>query len=114
MTHDMSRRDALTAMTASAAGFAGLGSIASAATGAAGANAIVDLGYDTGTGEYTLPDLPYPYDALEPHIDARTMTVHHDKHHAGYVGGLNTRSRRSTTSGGATATRGRSSIGSAN
>ena len=89
MTHDMSRRDALTTMTASAAGLAGLGSIASAATGATGASAIVDLGYDADTGQYTLPDLPYPYDALEPHIDARTMTVHHDKHHAGYVGGLN-------------------------
>lgn len=34
---------------------------------------------------YTLPDLPYAYDALEPHIDARTMEIHHDKHHAGYV-----------------------------
>jgi len=92
MTTEMSRRDALTAMTASAAGFAGLGSIASAAsssTRAAGAGALVDLGYDERRGEYTLPDLPYDYDALEPHIDARTMTVHHDKHHAGYVRGLN-------------------------
>ena len=33
----------------------------------------------------TLPDLPYANDALEPHIDARTMEIHHDKHHAGYV-----------------------------
>lgn len=32
-----------------------------------------------------LPDLPYAYDALEPHIDAETMTLHHDKHHATYV-----------------------------
>src|SRR3989304_993986 len=38
---------------------------------------------------YTLPDLPYPFDALEPHIDARTMEIHHDKHHAAYVAGLN-------------------------
>ena len=30
---------------------------------------------------YTLPDLPYAFDALEPHIDARTMEIHHDKHH---------------------------------
>ncbi|MCA9302675.1 MAG: superoxide dismutase [Phycisphaerales bacterium] len=36
-----------------------------------------------------LPDLPYGYDALEPAIDAETMTIHHDKHHAGYVAGLN-------------------------
>lgn len=40
-------------------------------------------------GEYTLPPLQYNYDALEPHIDATTMKLHHDKHHAGYVKGLN-------------------------
>ncbi len=40
-------------------------------------------------GEYTLPPLPYPYDALEPYIDAETMKLHHDKHHAAYVAGLN-------------------------
>jgi len=34
---------------------------------------------------FTLPDLPYAPDALEPHIDARTMEIHHGKHHAGYV-----------------------------
>jgi len=39
--------------------------------------------------EYTLPPLPYAYDALEPHLDKRTLTLHHDKHHAGYVRGLN-------------------------
>ena len=38
---------------------------------------------------YTLPALPYPFDGLEPHIDARTMELHHDKHHAGYVANLN-------------------------
>jgi Fe-Mn family superoxide dismutase len=38
---------------------------------------------------YTLPELPYAYDALEPHIDARTMEIHHTKHHAGYVSNLN-------------------------
>ena len=38
---------------------------------------------------YTLPDLPYPFDALEPHIDARTMEIHHDKHHATYVTNVN-------------------------
>src|SRR5262245_11064634 len=40
-------------------------------------------------GEYTLPPLPYATDALEPHIDKLTMEIHHDKHHAGYVKGLN-------------------------
>ena len=38
---------------------------------------------------HTLPDLPYSFDALEPHIDAKTMEIHHDKHHQAYVNGLN-------------------------
>jgi len=38
---------------------------------------------------YTLPDLPYATDALEPHIDARTMEIHHDKHHNAYVSKVN-------------------------
>jgi Fe-Mn family superoxide dismutase len=40
--------------------------------------------------EYTLPDLPYDYAALEPHISGRIMELHHDKHHAAYVTGANT------------------------
>ncbi len=38
---------------------------------------------------YTLPPLPYAFDALEPFIDARTMEIHHDKHHAAYVNNVN-------------------------
>lgn len=38
---------------------------------------------------HELPKLPYAFDALEPHIDARTMEIHHDKHHAAYVNNLN-------------------------
>ena len=38
---------------------------------------------------HELPTLPYPYDALEPYIDARTMEIHHTKHHQGYVNKLN-------------------------
>ena len=38
---------------------------------------------------YSVPDLSYPFDALEPHIDAKTMEIHHDKHHAAYVTNLN-------------------------
>ena len=38
---------------------------------------------------YSVPDLQYPFDALEPHIDAKTMEIHHDKHHGAYVDKLN-------------------------
>ncbi|MER3426287.1 MAG: superoxide dismutase [Thermoleophilia bacterium] len=38
---------------------------------------------------FELPPLPYPYDALEPHIDARTMEIHHTKHHQAYVDNAN-------------------------
>lgn len=38
---------------------------------------------------FTLPDLTYPFNGLEPHIDAMTMEIHHDKHHAGYTNNLN-------------------------
>jgi superoxide dismutase, Fe-Mn family len=41
------------------------------------------------TDPFTLPPLPYAYDALEPYIDAETMHIHHDKHHAAYVANLN-------------------------
>jgi Fe-Mn family superoxide dismutase len=38
---------------------------------------------------FTLPALPYAFNALEPHIDARTMEIHHSKHHQAYVTNLN-------------------------
>jgi superoxide dismutase, Fe-Mn family len=41
------------------------------------------------TGPFVLPELPYAYDALEPHIDAETMRIHHQKHHAAYVNNAN-------------------------
>lgn len=55
------------------------------ATGLCAAGAAFDA-----PAEYALAPLPYPAEALEPHIDKETMTIHHDKHHAGYVKGLNT------------------------
>lgn len=47
------------------------------------------MGWDPASRQYILPPLPYKYDALEPHIDKQTMELHHDKHHKGYVDGLN-------------------------
>ena len=41
-------------------------------------------------GQYTLPDLPYDYGALEPYISGQIMELHHSKHHAAYVTGANT------------------------
>jgi superoxide dismutase, Fe-Mn family len=41
------------------------------------------------TVAFSVPPLPYPFDALEPHIDAKTMEIHHDKHHGAYVANLN-------------------------
>ncbi|MBR9999496.1 MAG: superoxide dismutase [Cyclobacteriaceae bacterium] len=57
---------------------------------------------DKGTEEiqtitgFTLPELPYEYPALEPHIDARTMEIHYSRHHAGYVDNLNTALEKSS------------------
>jgi Fe-Mn family superoxide dismutase len=44
---------------------------------------------DITVAEFTLPPLPYDFGALEPHIDAKTMEIHHDKHHGAYVTNLN-------------------------
>ncbi len=67
-------------------GSLGAGVIAAPALGVLSVSAAMPVG---GNGEFVLPDLPYPYDALEPHIDKETMRLHHDIHHAGYVKGLN-------------------------
>lgn len=94
MSNTFTRRDFLTqtAPTLAAAGLiaSGIGVFTSDAlaqdNNAAGAGWLADGFKD---GEYVLPPLPYGYDALEPHIDKETMTLHHDKHHKAYVDGLN-------------------------
>ena len=114
-SHDhgsLSRRDVLGSLAAAAPGLAALTAVGyagsasaqhgpTAATGAmaaaVGANAahhasghgLYDGAFDADAGEFTLPDLPYAYNALEPYIDEQTMRIHHDRHHAGYVRKLN-------------------------
>jgi Fe-Mn family superoxide dismutase len=76
--HHPSRRDLLLAAGAGAAALA-----------VAPLSPLSLLADDKKPEGFTLPKLPYPYDALEPHIDAKTMEFHHDKHHAAYVANLN-------------------------
>jgi len=77
----LDRRELLTGFgPLAAAGWIGLSALA------ANAQDEKDMGEPA---PYTLPPLPYAYDALEPTIDKETMTLHHDIHHAGYVKGLN-------------------------
>jgi Fe-Mn family superoxide dismutase len=81
------RRQALKTFTAAAIASTALARISAFAQSAAPATpAPVPA---APTGPFVLPPLPYAYDALEPHIDAETMHLHHDKHHAGYVKKLN-------------------------
>lgn len=77
---------------------ASLGSITLGACTASGENLATSTSQPTrssgtnvaqNTGNFTLPPLPYAYNALEPNIDERTMQFHHDKHHAAYVKNLN-------------------------
>jgi Fe-Mn family superoxide dismutase len=68
-------------------------SAATLAVAGAGASLLAPQGATaqsaTSTGQHKLPKLPYAFDALEPHIDARTMEIHYTKHHQGYVDKLN-------------------------
>lgn len=90
MHHESDRFDRRAAL-GSIGALAGAGALASFAAPARAASlAPGALGWDAATGEYTLAPLPYAPDALEPFIDAETMRIHHGRHHAGYVRGLNT------------------------
>jgi len=81
----MTRRQALKTTLLTSAAWAATARLRTARAQAAAAPALAS----TAIGPFTLPPLPYAFDALEPHIDARTMQIHHDKHHAAYVAGLN-------------------------
>lgn len=52
------------------------------------------MGANPAAGPFTLPPLGYAFDALEPHIDAQTMMIHHDRHHAAYVNAANQLAQR--------------------
>ncbi len=66
-----------------------MGTLAAGAALAPGRTRAADAGVAATPTAHTVPPLPYATNALEPHIDARTMEIHHDKHHAAYVAGLN-------------------------
>ena len=88
MQPDITRRNALAGIAAIGVG----GLVATSTQASSNESAVLtldDLGWDSATSEYTLPPLPYAYDALSTAIDEQTMRIHHDKHHAGYVRGLN-------------------------
>lgn len=80
------RRAAMGAMALIGSGLAFAGA---ASAGQPENDSFLPIGWDAEASEYVLPKLPYAFDALEPHLDAQTMQIHHGKHHAGYVRGLN-------------------------
>ena len=83
----MTRRQAIKTTALAGAAIATLpGALAQTTSPIAHQQYLID---DTASGPFKLPPLPYAYDALEPHIDAETMHIHHDKHHAAYVANLN-------------------------
>jgi len=87
MTRSWTRRELLTA------GMAAGGAVAARTAFGVAAPASAERQMDSLggflDGAYVLPPLPYAADALQPQLDSETLTIHHDKHHAGYVKGLN-------------------------
>lgn len=82
----MDRRRFMSMMGLGAAAVLGAGSAAAAEAASEPAQPLPPI---FAGGEYVLPPLPYAYDALAPFLGAKTIEVHHDKHHQGYVNGLN-------------------------
>jgi Fe-Mn family superoxide dismutase len=97
----LSRRDVIKGLGAGAA-LLGLGALGSRAEAAAAAPAAAPAAPAAPTGPFTLPKLPYAYDALEPHIDARTMEIHHSRHHQAYINNANTALKDQTALAGLT------------
>jgi Fe-Mn family superoxide dismutase len=101
MKERCTRRDVLLGVLPAAAAGVGLGGVAMAQEsgrrngGGQGAPSLAEelAAQAYQNGRYVLPNLPYPYDAVEPHIDARTMQLHHARHHQSYVDGLNRAAR---------------------
>ena len=88
----MTRRQALKSFTLITAAATMPGAMAQPATEPKNTQPLITTsrpGPFTFSGPYKLPPLPYAFDALEPHIDARTMEIHHDRHHKAYVDNLN-------------------------
>ena len=91
MDNDLTRRGMICSTLGGAAAMFGFGSTTLLAQEGGGGR---EAGYFNPSnffadGEWKLPKLPYAYDALEPHIDAKTMELHHSKHHNAYVTNLN-------------------------
>jgi Fe-Mn family superoxide dismutase len=95
---DLGRREMLTSLSLAAATVASLGLGADVLGARQNTSPIKppvppvtpeSMGWDPKANQFVLPPLPYKTDALEPHIDKQTMELHHGKHHAAYVSGLN-------------------------